>query len=93
MYAAAAASHQTVAFLLASGADVEARNGNGSTALYIAIANGATPETIDLLLRSGAGTQIETPNEFGHTPLRIALEGGREEIVRLLREFQSTRSA
>jgi len=52
------------------------------------IAHDASLEAINLLLRSGAGAQIETSNEFGYTPLRVALERGREEIVQLLRESQ-----
>jgi ankyrin repeat protein len=92
MYAASSGSHHTVALLLEHGADVEAKNGNGSTALHMAISHGAGLETIELLLRSGASTQIEIPNEFGYTPLRIALERGREEIVQLLREFLKAKS-
>ncbi|PYT18907.1 MAG: hypothetical protein DMG59_02455 [Acidobacteria bacterium] len=91
MYAACSTSPDTVALLLKHGADIEAKNVYGSTALFMAVANGAGLETVDLLLRSGAGAQIETPNEFGYTPVRVAHERGREEIVRLLREFQRTK--
>jgi ankyrin repeat protein len=93
MYAACSASHHTVALLLEHGADVEAKNVHGSTALHMAVAYGAGRETIDLLLRSGTGTQVETANEFGYTPLRVALERGREEVVQLLRESQRAKSA
>jgi ankyrin repeat protein len=93
MCAASSASRDTVALLLEHGADVEAKNLNGSTALHMAIRSGADLKTIELLLRSGASAQIETPNEFGYTPLRVAQERGREEIVQLLQEFQRTKSA
>jgi ankyrin repeat protein len=88
MYAACSASHQTVALLLEHGANVEGKDVHGSTALHMAIRHGADLETIELLLRSGASALIETPNEFGHTPLHIAHEKGREETLQLLREFQ-----
>jgi hypothetical protein len=86
MYAALAPSHEAVAFLLESGADIAATNANGSTVLYLAISNGAGLETVDLLLRSGAAGQIETANSFGYSALDIANERGRSEIVERLRE-------
>jgi ankyrin repeat protein len=92
MYAASSASLQAVAFLLSSGADAEARSGNGSTALHMAIENGASLETIELLLRSGASKQIDDANEFGYTPLRLALDEGRDDIAKVLREFQGRTS-
>ena len=88
MYAASSASPQTVAFLLESGADVGVKNANGSTALYMAIANRAGRETIELLLQFGAGNQIETPNQFGYTPMQVARECDRPEIIQLLTEHQ-----
>jgi len=88
MWAVSSCSHESVEALREHGADVAAKNVNGSTALHIGIARDASLETINLLLRSGAGAQIETSNEFGDTPLRVALERGREEIVQLLRESQ-----
>jgi ankyrin repeat protein len=90
MYAASSASLETVALLLESGADIAAKNGNGSTALHLAIRNDASLETIDFLLQSGASTQIETPNDFDYTPIRIAREKGSQEIVQLLRKFQGS---
>jgi len=73
--------------LLEAGAEVGAKNANGSTALHMAIVHDAAVETIELLLRSGAGDQIEVENEFGYTPMRVAVERRREEVVRVLREF------
>jgi ankyrin repeat protein len=93
MCAASSASHQAIALLLESGADIAAKNRNGSTVLHLAISSSANLETVDLLLRSGASTQIETPNNFGYTPLGIARERQSQEIVRLLREYQGTNAA
>jgi hypothetical protein len=92
MCAVSSSSYETVEVLLEHGADVAAKNVNGSTALHMAIARNASLETIRLLLRSGASAQIETSNEFGYTPLRIALERGGEEVVHLLRASQRAES-
>jgi ankyrin repeat protein len=89
MHAACASSHQSIALLLENGADVLVKNANGSTALHMAIGHGADLATIGMLLRAGANAQIETPNDHGYTPLRVALERGRDEVVQLLREFQT----
>ncbi len=86
MCAVSSGSYETVEALLEDGAGVAAKNVTGSTALHMGIARDASLETINLLLRSGASAQIETSNEFGYTPLRVALERGREDIVQLLRE-------
>jgi ankyrin repeat protein len=89
MGAVSSQSHETAAILLEHGADVGAKNAYGSTALHMAIANGAALGTIALLLRSGASTQIDTPDEFGRTPIGIAVERARDEIVQLLRGSSS----
>jgi ankyrin repeat protein len=91
MCAVSSRSYETVEVLLEHGADVAAKNVNGSTALHVGIARDVSLETIRPLLRSGANAQIET-NEFGYTPLRVAHERGREEIVQLLRESQKAKS-
>jgi ankyrin repeat protein len=90
MYAVTSGSRETVALLLESGADITARNAYGGSALHMAIANGATVETVDLLLRSGARSLVETANLSGYTPMRIAVERGRDDVVKLLREFDNT---
>jgi ankyrin repeat protein len=69
--------------LLQQGADIAARNAHGSTALHMAVGS-ADRGVIELLLDSGADAFIETPNEYGYTPLRAAREKGREDIVQLL---------
>jgi ankyrin repeat protein len=91
MYAACGSSHQSITLLLENGADVAAKDANGSTALHMAIGHGADLATVSLLLRAGASSQIETPNDHGYSPLRVALERGRQEIIQILREFQPRR--
>src|SRR5712691_3700489 len=59
MCAVSSCSYETVEALLEYGADVAAKNVNGSTALHIGIARDASLEMINLLLRSGASAQIE----------------------------------
>jgi len=56
--------------LLAAGADLEARQHNGSTALLVA-ARGTSLDTIDLLLDAGARTDVFT--EDGSGVLRMAM--------------------
>jgi ankyrin repeat protein len=87
MCAMMSVSLETVAILLEHRADIGAKNANGSTALLMGIEHGAPLKTIGLLLTSGAGTQIDTPNESGYTPRDMAVEKGRDEIVRLFSEF------
>jgi ankyrin repeat protein len=90
MYAVTSGSRETVALLLETGADVTARNAYGGSALHMAIANGASLEIVDLLLRSGARSLVETANQSGYTPMRIAVERGRDDVVKLLREIDNT---
>jgi ankyrin repeat protein len=76
----------TVALLLAAGADVGIRNRNGTLALHMAVGHGASLDTIRLLLQSGAAVHVNVENDFGYTPLRVAVERGREDAAALLRE-------
>jgi ankyrin repeat protein len=88
IHAAMSGSQETVAALLELGADVAAENGHGTTALHMAVWYGAELKTIEVLLRNGGGAVIEAKNEFGYTPLSIAMEKGREDVVERLREFK-----
>jgi ankyrin repeat protein len=45
-------------------------------------------ETAEFLLQSGAASQINSKNKFGQTPLDIAVEQEREDLVELLRKAQ-----
>ena len=82
----ASGSAETVALLLAGGADVNLRNIHGTLALHFAVGHGAAVETIRLLLQSGAGAHVHAENNHGYTPLRVAVERGREDAAALLRE-------
>lgn len=70
--------------LLKRGANIEARDDNGQTALIHAARNGNT-EIVGLLLKRGADTEAE--NDHGQTALMIATDLGEKEIADLLREF------
>jgi ankyrin repeat protein len=76
----------TVSLLLNEGADVGVKNRHGTLALHAAVWCGASPDTVRLLLNSGATAHINVKNEFGYTPASIAEEKGRADIAAL---FQS----
>ena len=83
-HAVSSHSHATVALLLDRGANIGARHPSGSTALHVAIGFGAAIETIQLLLKRGAVSQIDVSNDFGYTPTRIAEARGRTDVLELL---------
>jgi uncharacterized protein len=84
MRAAAYEYHAVVALLLENGANVEARDSTGDTALLICAARGGDPAIAALLLEKGA--DIETKNNDGHTALMLAAAYGRPAITALLLE-------
>src|SRR5207302_1335876 len=67
--------------LLARGADVDARERRGQTALMWAAAEGHAA-TVEALLRAGA--DFRTPLPSGFTPLFFAVREGRTDVVRIL---------
>ena len=67
--------------LLAAGADANADDGCGSTALHLAVERNE-PAILQLLIESGA--RLNTLNEHGWTPLHCAAEEGWEDCARLL---------
>ncbi len=84
LYGAARNGHtETVAFLLARGADIDARGVFGATGLHWAAINGYR-ETVELLVAQGADLTIGDP-EFAATPEGWAREGGHTEIATFLR--------
>ncbi|MEP6962032.1 MAG: ankyrin repeat domain-containing protein [Acidobacteriota bacterium] len=90
MRAVTGKSNQAVALLLERGADLTLRHQNGALPLHLAIGYGASLETIALLLRSGASAQWDdSQNECKWTPLQVAEDAGREDAVKLLREFET----
>ena len=69
--------------LLRKGADVNASNSGGVTALMIAAADGRT-NLVALLVHSGAN--VAAQSERGDTALSIARAKGHEAVIKLLDE-------
>jgi ankyrin repeat protein len=67
--------------LVGQGVDVNARAGDGGTALQWAVYH-ENHEAIELLLRAGAA--VNSANELGVTPLRIASANGSPAIIEKL---------
>jgi len=78
---------ETVALLLAGGADVNAQDGDGQTPLHWAASN-ALNDVVNLLLERGA--DINARDKYGNTPLQEAKAywSGHDstEIQELLRQ-------
>jgi len=70
-----------IADLLKQGADVNAAQADGTTALHWA-AYHDDPRTAALLLKAGAS--VKTTNRYGVTPLALACTNGGAEVVELL---------
>ncbi len=85
---AAAASRQVALceLLLDHGADIEATQEGGYTAMHEAAQNGDIP-LINLLLQRGANVN---PHVDGKTPLTLAVETKREAAADLLRQHGAT---
>src|SRR5687767_12889017 len=81
MRAALLGQSETVKALLLSGADVNARNNEGRTALMFAIVNLRTP-TVQALLDFGADVNVQA--SCGCTPLLLAAGSGDIGITRPL---------
>jgi hypothetical protein len=76
--------------LLERGARVDARDGDGVTALYHAVAFGKT-NLVRFLLENGAdpGVRMERGMQKGRTPMHAAAERGSAEIVEALLKFKA----
>jgi ankyrin repeat protein len=79
--AVASGDHATVLALLDEGVDVDARRGDGATALHWAV-HLSDRETVDTLLRAGA--DVDAVNDLGVAPLLIAASNGDASVVKLL---------
>ncbi len=87
MPAAIANSVGFVELLAAAGADIDAKNPSGKTALYWAAANGAADTTRKLIeLGAFVNGAPETEPVYPSTPLAIAVAQGLDEIADILRE-------
>jgi ankyrin repeat protein len=82
---------QAVVSLIEDGADVNASQGDGMTALHWAALRGHVP-VADVLIAAGAAVTVET-RVGGYTPLHLASRGGNGSVVRLLLEAGSEVSA
>ena len=72
---------QALQRLLAQKADVNALDGDGTTALHWAARNGDA-QVVALLLKAGA--KVAVPNRFGVTPLQLAAENGSAAVTEAL---------
>lgn len=71
-----------VQLLLAAGADISLKNGDGNTALYIAINSSCSTDIIQALPLAKANINIQ--NNFGDSALMLAVLKQRPEIVKML---------
>lgn len=86
---AAAEGHlETVRTLVARGADVNASDATGWTALHAATRNGHK-ETVSFLLAHGAA--IKPPTWYNPTPLHVAEKRGQPEILAMLKAAEDAR--
>ncbi|XP_044726613.1 serine/threonine-protein phosphatase 6 regulatory ankyrin repeat subunit B-like isoform X3 [Chrysoperla carnea] len=70
--------------LLNKGADVDAKEKNGSTALHIATEEGSN-EIVKLLLERGA--KVDSKNKCNITPLYLSAQRDHQEIIETLLKF------
>jgi ankyrin repeat protein len=90
MWASVAGHQQVTKLLLAKGADVNATNVAGTTALFWAATTGNF-EIAKLLLEEGADPNIV--DKRGRTAMAVALEKGYVELVTLLKPYISKQKA
>ena len=79
---AAASSKSMLELALDCGADMEAKDGNGRTALFYAVASQRI-ENVKLLLERGADKTVKDKN--GKTPYDVAKENQVKEVQKLLK--------
>lgn len=81
--AAESGQGEIAAYLIGTGADLEARSDSGRTPLMLAARSGHM-EMTDLLIKAGADLTAE--DDKGLTPVMYALEGGHADVDQLLHD-------
>lgn len=74
--------------LISEGADLNAQDGQGMTALHAA-AYGGCVETVRALLEAGADPTLETLGSFPLRPAHLARAQGHLEVVALLVKYNA----
>jgi ankyrin repeat protein len=79
---------QAITLLLERGADLNAANDNGETALHLAVTNRGAPEIVRFLIARGANLQAQ--NKRGQTPLAAAMASRKDlaPLIEILRAAQ-----
>jgi ankyrin repeat protein len=72
-------AHKTVSWLIAHGANVNARGPGGRTAAHFAAERNTAATTLGLLVERGA--DLATRDDDGHTPLDLAKLNGKSRLV------------
>lgn len=78
-YACSGPDNGVTAWLVAQGAELDARSPNGSTPLMMAAGYGS-PDSVEVLLEAGANARLM--NDKGLSALDFARKSGRPELVR-----------
>ena len=73
------ANHRSVAWLIAHGADVQARTRDGRTAAHLAAERNTGPRTLALLVENGA--DLSARDGDGRTPLEVARRNEKPRLV------------
>jgi ankyrin repeat protein len=74
-----------VKLLLERGADIEARNQHGDTALILAASKGGYEDATTVRLLLDRGADVGAKNNNGQTALALALKNRRPDVVSLLK--------
>lgn len=95
MYAAYSADADAVEAALTDGADVNAQDASGFTALHWLVDMGTVGHGHEAIMRRliEAGARLETRNTSGETPLIRCCQAGNEDLARILIEAGADKNA